>query len=135
MLDRVHKISEIIASFAIVGSLIFVGIQVSQNTDATKISNAQAALSSWNEVSLASATNDGITQGLFDGMHPELKQYLVIDETQFRTFSWFDAGFKAVEVNYLQWLEGNLSDDLWHGYRASIIATMSLTSAPTTTGH
>lgn len=34
MLDRIHKISEIIAAFAIVGSLIFVGIQVDQNTQA-----------------------------------------------------------------------------------------------------
>lgn len=32
MLDRVHKISEIVASAAIIASLIFVGVQVNQNT-------------------------------------------------------------------------------------------------------
>ena len=30
MLDRIHKIAEIVAAFAIVGSLIFVGIQIRQ---------------------------------------------------------------------------------------------------------
>ena len=36
MLDRIHKISEIVAAFAIVASLIFVGVQVSQITGALK---------------------------------------------------------------------------------------------------
>jgi hypothetical protein len=125
MLDRFHKISEIVASFAIVGSLIFVGIQVSQNTDATKISNAQAALNSWNDITLAAATNDGLLQGQISGVYPELQPYLSTDKIEAQTFTWLEAGVKAVEVNYLQRQEGNLSDDLWHGYRSGMVAIMT----------
>ena len=40
MLDRIHKVSEIVAAFAIVGSLIFVGIQMLQN-NRIAIANAE----------------------------------------------------------------------------------------------
>ena len=125
MLDRFHKIAEIVASFAIVGSLIFVGIQVSQNTDATRISNSHAALDSWNEINLAMAADKELTQSQLDGFYPELREYGQSDVGSARMFFWLTAGIKAVEHNYLQWLDGNLSDELWHGYRASMVAMVT----------
>jgi hypothetical protein len=124
-LQDIYFVAEIVGVIAIVLSLVFVGIQVSQHTDATKISNAQAALSSWNDITLAAATNDGLLQGQISGVYPELQPYLSTDKIEAQTFTWLEAGVKAVEVNYLQWLEGNLSDDLWHGYRSNIIGLMA----------
>jgi hypothetical protein len=46
MLDRIHKISEIVAAAAIVGSLIFVGIQMNQNTSALRASFIQSSIES-----------------------------------------------------------------------------------------
>lgn len=37
MLGRVHKIADIVAAFAVVGSLIFVGIQLQQSTKAMRL--------------------------------------------------------------------------------------------------
>jgi hypothetical protein len=121
MLDRFHKIAEIVASFAIVGSLIFVGIQVSQNTDATRISNSHAALDSWNEITLAMAADKELTQSNLDGVYPELREHMPSDVGEERIYVWLNAGIKAVEHNYLQWLDGNLSDELWRGYRMSMV--------------
>jgi hypothetical protein len=126
MLDRIHKISEIIGAVALVASLIFVGVQIGQNTDATRVSNSQAALDSWNEITLAVATNDALIQRQRDGMFPELRDRLPYDLEASRMQSWLFAGIKSVESNYLQWLEGNLSDDLWHGYRSTLIVIMSI---------
>lgn len=121
MLDRIHKIAEILSAIAIVASLIFVGIQISQNTDATRISNAQSALNSWNDVSLALATDDGLQKAIWEGTYPELRVGSQGSKERLRYISWLFAGVKAVENNFLQWRDGNLSDDLWHGYRENML--------------
>ena len=120
MLDRVHKISEIIASFAIVGSLVFVGVQVSQNTNATRASNAQAAQTGWNEMSMTLATNNDLFDTMMAGIPPELRISLP-DDAEARAFYYMSAGMKLMESNYLQWLDGNLSDDIWQGFRGALL--------------
>ena len=126
MLDRIHKISEIVGAVALVASLIFVGIQISQNTEATRISNSQNALNSWNDITLAMTTDDALQRRQYDGTYPELREKFAYDPALARMQSWLFAGVKAVESNYLQWLQGNLSDDLWHGYRSTFIELMTV---------
>ena len=75
MLDRFHKVSEIVASFAIVGSLIFVGIQVNQNTNATRVSNAQAAMQVWSDHAMAMATSESLAQAYVAGINPEILEF------------------------------------------------------------
>ena len=125
MLDRIHKISEIVGAIALVASLIFVGIQISQNTEATRISNSQTALNSWNDITLAMTTDDALQRRQYDGTYPELRAVFEYDPDLARMQSWLFAGVKAVESNYLQWRQGNLSDDLWHGYRTTFVVLMA----------
>lgn len=47
MLDQIHIISEIVAAFAIVGSLIFVGLQLNQNTQAISSQEDSSAYMPW----------------------------------------------------------------------------------------
>ena len=125
MLDRIHKISEIVGAIALVASLIFVGIQISQNTEATRISNSQNALNSWNDITLAITTDDALQRRQYEGTYPELRALFEYDPDLARMQSWLFAGVKAVESNYLQWLQGNLSDDLWHGYRSTFVTLLA----------
>ena len=120
MLDRFHKFAEIIASFAIVGSLIFVGIQVSQNTDATRVSNSQIALQSWSDQSLAMATNAELSQLYYDGAYPHVKEAFPDNGSRSRIGPYMSATLKTVETIYLQWRQGNLPDDTWHSYPKSM---------------
>ena len=124
MLDRFHKISEIIASFAIVGSLIFVGVQVSQNTSALQNSAAQENATSWQNIALAMATNTELLEAW--------ASYSRIDPRpsieQNRIFNLSSAMLKSVESNYLQWLDGNLSDDLWFAVREGFVAQLEVQS-------
>ena len=62
MLDRIHKIAEIVAAFAIVGSLLFVGIQMQQNTEALETGLEQNASHRWQEINLTQIAAPGILE-------------------------------------------------------------------------
>ena len=126
MLDRFHKISEIVAAFAIVGSLIFVGVQVNQNTSALRNSAAQANSDSWQNLTLALANNPKIAEVMaatiitpedFPGQPaPELLQ----------VGAYINANIKSMETNYHQWLSGNLSDELFNAARAGFVFQLEI---------
>jgi hypothetical protein len=121
MLDRIHKISEIFAAFAIVGSLIFVGVQVNQNTSALRNSATQANADSWQNIALSMANNTKlaeiwaatiITPENFEGQpSPDLVQIS----------AFITANVKSMEANYHQWLNGNLSDELFFAARSGFV--------------
>ena len=131
MLDRFHKISEIVAAFAIVGSLIFVGIQVNQNTDAIRVSFIQSAMESWNTHAMAMATDEDLSEAFFNSVHPELidKFDLTFNTTDGRLGMWISATFRTIETLFLEWQAGNLPDDVWHGYRAGMVRSFAFNRA------
>jgi hypothetical protein len=116
MLDRFHKISEIIASLAIVGSLIFVGIQVSQNTNALKSNAAQTSAASWQEITLTMATDSALIEAWM-----EKAPNANATANDVRMFNFVAAFLKSVELNYHMWMDGNLDDDMWNSIRAALV--------------
>jgi len=124
-LEYFYFIAEIIAAFAMIASLLFVGIQVRQNTAATQVSNSQASLHAWNDISSSMSNDEGLSQIYADSFYPSATH---IDSDEVRLSMWVAAHLKTVEWNYLQWLDGNLSDDLWQGYRGELELQWSLSS-------
>jgi hypothetical protein len=120
MLDRFHKVSEIIAAFAIVGSLVFVGLQVSQNTGALKMSAAQTSATNWQNISLALATDATLSEAWLE------KSGGRMTVSEMRLFNLISATLKSMDLNYLLWLDGNLSDDIWLPLRATLVAQVSV---------
>jgi hypothetical protein len=118
-LEDFYLIAEIGAAFAVVGSLLFVGIQLRQNTYAMQISNAQAGITSWNAQALVVVENEDFAQAMSDDTFPELMA-TQSDVVGLRLMFWSQAALRTVETLYLQWRAGNLSDELWMGYRAGI---------------
>ncbi len=116
---------EFFGAVAVVATLIFVGIQVRQSTAASRLSGSQAAMHSWITVSLATVNSEPLRRAHYTGLYPELKAAVSDDDDYAIMTAFLNAGIKAVESNYLQWRAGNLSDELWHGYRATL--TMSFT--------
>ena len=129
MLDRFHKISENVASFAIVGSLIFVGVQVNQNTNATRVSNAQAAMQVWSDHCMAMATSESLAQAFLARFNPEIVEAAGLTLDDVRLNMWMSATVRSVESNYLEWLAGNVSDDLWLSHRQSLLSTYAVNEA------
>ena len=116
MLDRFHKLSEIVAAFAIVGSLIFVGLQMQQNTDAMRVSFIQSSMESWNLHSMTMASDERLLSEFFSGVYPELQQkFGKIDPVEGQVSVWMTATWHTVETLFFQWQAGYLSDEHWQG--------------------
>jgi hypothetical protein len=116
MLDRVHKIAEIVASVAIVGSLIFVGFQLRQNTAALSVTAIQSNTEAWHATALANATNPQLVEAylaVVDGTASpvETGQFLYMQT----------AILKTIETSYHLWLDGHMSDELWAATRESFV--------------
>jgi len=62
MLDRVHKIADIVAAFAIVASLLFLGAQISQNTLAVDTQADDAIWSQWTGLNSLIASSPGLAE-------------------------------------------------------------------------
>jgi hypothetical protein len=124
MLDRIHKIAEIVAAFAIVGSLVFVGIQMQQNTSALRNSAALENAASWQNIGLALSTNTELLEAWIS--FARIDPSPTTDEA--RMFNISSTMLKSVEFNYLQWLDGNLSDDLWFAVREGLVSQFEVQS-------
>jgi hypothetical protein len=106
-----------------IASLLFVGIQVRQNTDATRVSNAQSALQLWSDQAMAIATNETLASAYLDKIDPEFANTTLDD---MRVNMWLSASLRSVESDYLQWLEGNVSDELWFSHRRTLANTYAI---------
>jgi hypothetical protein len=120
-LQDFYFIAEIIAAFAVVGSLIFVGVQLQQGNTATRAATSQAALVSWTNVGLTLANSPDLVGAMKQKHRTGLAGWAAPDDVDIRLIYYMDAGLKIVEGNYLHWLDGNLSDDLWHGFHHALI--------------
>ena len=120
MLQDTYFVAEIIGVVALIASLVFVGIQIRQNTDATKASNSQAAQNGWNSLSMTLATNKTLRKTMIEGTPDPLRLQGLSDDVVSLNY-YMNAGMKFMENNYLQWLEGNLSDDVWQSFRQTIL--------------
>jgi len=109
-LEEFNFITEIIASIAVIASLIYVGREVGQNTKATRASAAQAIVSAINEYVGIINTSDKLADILQQGANG-LSALKGGDLIRFMAFH--DQAFVAVQSQYLQWKDGTLDERLW----------------------
>ncbi|MBI1181308.1 MAG: hypothetical protein GC201_12185 [Alphaproteobacteria bacterium] len=118
MLDLIYKLSEILAAIAVIVSLVFVSIQLRNNTKAVRASMAQASVAIWADNALAVAT----TSDLMDALRADhFPMRTPLTKDQFKVAWYVNLTLKNFEFNYLQWLDGNLSDDIWDGARFAML--------------
>ena len=115
MLDRIHKVAEIVASIAIVGSLIFVGVQVSQNTKAVDAQQDNAIWSQWITLTGMVATSPDLADIVVRGQAGGLD--VLTEAEQFRFEEYHGALFTAYEMIYRSWMRdpgmGDMSSVHW----------------------
>ena len=115
-LQEYALIAEIVGGVAIVLSLIFVGIQVQQgaretaiNTEATLSANRQSISARFENLSLLQATTPELAQIRVKTIQgADLSPVETIQWTGFVT-SWI----RLTEEAYLQYRDGNLSEEYW----------------------
>jgi hypothetical protein len=117
-LENIYFIGQTIAAVAIVVSLIYVGLQVRQNTTATRTASAQAYVTSDNEIvglinaspKLADILHEG-ANGLSTLKGGDLIRFMAFHDLVFISFQSF----------HLQWKKGALDEALWVTYKQSFI--------------
>ena len=75
-LQEIYFMAEIAAAIAVIGSLIFVGIQLRQSTAATVVGNAQSVVQVRTSLAMALATNSELAALHQDGLHPDVRASL-----------------------------------------------------------
>jgi hypothetical protein len=122
-LQDIYFIAEILAAGAVIASLIFVGIQVRQNTGTMKVSAGNVAVENWihlgKEISLNGDFADIYHRGKSN--FPGDLQPIEIERFMF----WFITTLKSAELSYLHWLDGNLDDRLWLGIDQGVRIVLS----------
>lgn len=129
MLETLYYISQIIAAVMIFGSLLFVGLQMRQNTDQLKENQLSNLLS----IEVATAQmHQNLTLEVAD--NGELAEILMrgsgdisaLDATELVRVSILLGGIMSVtQVGYLHYREGQQNDEIWQSQAASIMTFIS----------
>ncbi|MDH4107422.1 MAG: hypothetical protein OEW35_03835 [Gammaproteobacteria bacterium] len=112
-LDEWAQIAEIVAAFSVVVSLVFVGLQVRQNTTAVRSSAAQAIHENYAAWYLATEGDPALLAISIRGMR-DYASLSDIERAQF--IAQFMAFCSYTQNAYYKWKEGSLAPELWRGW-------------------
>jgi len=124
-LSELASIAEIIASVAVVISLLFVGIQVYDNTAVMRASESNDLYDAMREVDMAVLTHPHLMVAVDKGLHGRRSEMSAVETVYYRNYVsqnfgiWEQAYFRADDGlmssdNYLAW-EKNFSEYLRRG--------------------
>lgn len=110
-LEQASALAQIISALAVIASLIFVGMQVRQNTKAVRAASSQAHSTMYH-----SLTDDLVSNADFASVwRNALEDLNAVNEDELvRFFSFASASFRFFESSRVQWLRGQLDDEHWH---------------------
>ena len=117
-LEQIYFIGQTISAIAVVLSLIYVGLQVKQNTTATQTASAQAYVTADNEIVGLINSSPKLADVLHQGANglSALKGGDII-----RFMAFHDLIFISFQSFHLQWKKGTLDEGLWGTYRQSFL--------------
>src|SRR5450755_2554738 len=70
-IEQISYLAQIVASVGVVVSLIFVGLQIRQNTDALQRNEHNSTMAQWTVIRMAIAKNRDIAELMTAGLHGE----------------------------------------------------------------
>jgi len=111
-LEEFNYIAEIIGSIAIIASLIYVALQVRQNTIAVRLSTLHDVKDTIREVNLIVAEQGDLAEILVEGFQ-DLEKLSGAPRARF--YTWAHNLFLGYENLYLQYLGGALDPGHWSG--------------------
>jgi len=123
-LEDLYYLAGIIAAFGVVGSLIFVGLQVRQSTTAAKAAAAAAVHANFAEF-YKSVQGDPV---LMDLTLRGLRDYDSLTQTEKGQMASFFMAFNLyMQDAFLKWREGSLSPKLYRGWE---LVSMNMFGSP-----
>jgi hypothetical protein len=126
-LDKIHKISEIVAAFALVASLLFVGTQVGQNTRALGLNATNVINHDWATYSRDVPLNAEFRKIWFKGFGPGRKDFAALAPDELMAMQmWLVGVFKQTEVAHMHWRDRVLDERIWISQEKNFITLLKL---------
>jgi hypothetical protein len=122
-LEQIYFMSEIIGVFAVVVSLVYVGLQVKQNTQSIRLNTVHNIAEGQREVNSMMATNSELSAIVHKGLQ-DIESISGIDKFQF--YTWAYATLRPLEDAYFQYLEGAFEDNHWQALSRQFINLIKL---------
>ena len=120
-LQDIGNIGEFVAAVATLATLIYLAVQIRQNTDSVKAAAAQSVLEALNEALQSAASS------------PQQARVVVLGQTDYGKLSddermqfmiWFLGWFRILEQAYHSHLLGHLEPRIWNGHARHLEGVM-----------
>ena len=121
-IQLIANVGEILAAILVVVSLVYVALQIRQNTHALQVTAAQSYVSMYNTI-----TSEISRPDMAAVWHQGLEDFASLDAADLVRFSAL-AGqmMRVMESAYLQWRQGAVEDQLWHASETALQDTMAM---------
>ena len=115
--NRLRLVLEVLGGIAVLIGLVFLGLELRQNTEAMQAATFQDLVHATSEFNVAIAANAELRSIYLTGwQNPEL-----LDEAQLEAWTMLQSSFWARMQNvYFQYQRGTLADTDWDAYRVTI---------------
>ena len=117
-LDQIANIAEISAAVLVIVTLIYVGIQIKQNTNMLKLSTAHNTAEDFSSLYLILADRADLADIFFRGLQ-DLKELEPVEHIRF--YSIFHKWFRTYENAYYQFRHGALEAEAFEGLTWQLI--------------
>lgn len=106
--------AELAGVIAVIVSLIFVGVELQQNTKAMETATAETLTSQTHDFFLMLASSPELSR-IWDAGNEDLSK---LDSTELLQYMWMEnAVYLRYQSAFLQWRRGTLGDEDWFFYR------------------
>ena len=122
--EAASAIGEIVGAAGVVGSLVFVGWQLLQNTDALRTSTSQSHMEVYSSLSLHIVESRETATLYLRGL-ADLSSLDEVDRVRF--IALMSAIFRYYETSYVQHTRGKLDQELWEDLEKQL---RDMTAAP-----
>jgi hypothetical protein len=110
-LEHASFLAQIISAVVVVASLVFVGLQLRQNTKAVRASTSQAHSAMYHDI-IASLIDNGEFAQIWRKGLADLANLSADEQVRFVAFA--STLFRFYESSHVQWLRGQLDKEHWH---------------------
>jgi len=116
--EAIGAVGEIVGAIGVVGSLVFVGWQLLQNTDAIRTSTSQSHVEMYLQFIRSITDQPDIARIWRAGIESGMAGLDEIEKVQF--ISFLSGLFRYYEVSFIQHSKGKLDPELWQNVEAQL---------------
>lgn len=117
-LTDISDIAQILAAIAVIPSLIFVGLQMRQNTRAVRAATSQAHASTYLDVMRSIGDSEEVSRIMMVGVYSPEK---LSDTDMFRFMILLATQFRFFDASYTQYRDGQLDEAHWRSIEQMIL--------------